>query len=42
MNGTGLINTLTAARRQNISFPNLPDVNTMLNLGYTSRPTFFG
>ncbi|KLO18926.1 FabD/lysophospholipase-like protein, partial [Schizopora paradoxa] len=42
MNGTNFLNTDTWAKGNNLPFPKLPDVNTMLNLKFTTFPTFFG
>ena len=39
LNGTSLYNTYLLAQANNIPFPKLPNVITMLNKGYTSKPT---
>ncbi|KFY07420.1 hypothetical protein V492_07151 [Pseudogymnoascus sp. VKM F-4246] len=45
-NGTALVATYERSLNTTIgngtSFPSIPDVNTMVNLGLNSRPTFFG
>jgi lysophospholipase len=46
-NGTALVTTYErslagAAIANGTRFPSIPDVNTMVNLGLNSRPTFFG
>lgn len=45
-NGTALVATyersLNATMANGTSFPSIPDVNTFVNLGLNSRPTFFG
>lgn len=33
---------LSRAKAQNLSFPKVPSVNTMLNLNHTLFPTFYG
>ncbi|KAJ7181043.1 FabD/lysophospholipase-like protein [Mycena filopes] len=42
MNGTNLINTAAMAIANNVPFPKLPDVNTILINNYTLAPVFFG
>jgi len=42
MNGTNFIDTATWAKAHNLPYPKIPDVNTMLNLKFTTFPTFFG
>ena len=42
MNGTTFVNTYLAAKAANLSFPEVPSVNTLINLNYTHQPTFFG
>lgn len=41
-NGTTLGNTARSAVEGNIPFPTIPDVNTMVTLNLTRKPTFFG
>ena len=47
-NGTSLVATYERAQQETqsiangTSFPSIPDVNTFVNLGLSSRPTFFG
>lgn len=42
MNGSSLGISSATARAQNLSFPVIPDPTTMINLGYTTKPTYFG
>ena len=42
MNGTNLVNTYTAAKAAGLPFPQIPPVNTLLNLNLTAKPVLFG
>ncbi|KAK1982817.1 LOW QUALITY PROTEIN: lysophosphoplipase A [Colletotrichum cereale] len=42
VNGTNLINTAQSAAQGNISFPQIPDVATLVTQNLTKQPTFFG
>jgi len=42
MNGTNFVNTAEWAKGNQLPFPEIPDVNTILNLEFTTFPTFFG
>ncbi|PVI05044.1 hypothetical protein DM02DRAFT_517472 [Periconia macrospinosa] len=45
-NGTSLVasyqRTTNTTMQNNTAFPYIPDVNTIVNLGYNNRPAFFG
>ncbi|CAI6315661.1 unnamed protein product [Periconia digitata] len=45
-NGTSLVasyqRTTNTTMQNNTAFPHIPDTNTMVNLGFNNRPTFFG
>ena len=42
MNGTSLVITYQTAMSAGLPFPQIPDVNTMINLNHTSKPIFYG
>lgn len=42
MNGTSLGITYNAAKAENLPFPKIPSVKTMINLNHTAKPVFYG